>query len=220
MSALSNPVHEPTIHENATAEQRLTDLGIVRTRLDAALDAGDSASRQADKHSPVTAAGTLRWMSTVQMLRLGLASDGWDLNDDRNSPRVISPDGKTAVVAVRGTAGTGLPDGQPKTANPRGNATSRAVQINGQLEFAITALLADMSAEDSDGVQTWFLLYYPGQDNNVRAELSLPVEVSDKGVVQTWHERIILPTRHYGAESLVPLDAGGSDDVDFDVAAV
>lgn len=216
----SEPIHQPAVHEGASAQLRLSELGIAQPRLDAALDAGDSAARQADKYSPVTAAGTYRWMSTVQLLRLGLAADGWAVNDDRNSPRVISPDGRVAVVAVRGTAGTGLSDGQPKTANPRGNATSRAVQINGQLEFAITALLADMSAERLDDVQTWFLLYYPGQDNELRAELSLPVGISEKGVVRAWVERVILPTRNYGADEIVPLDAGGPDDVDFDVAAI
>ncbi|SNS54063.1 hypothetical protein SAMN06309944_0712 [Micrococcales bacterium KH10] len=220
MSSFNDPVHQPVIHEGSAVQQRLAHLGIAQKRLDDALDAGDSAARQADRFSPVTAAGTYRWMSTVQLLRMGLASDGWNLNDDRNSPRIIRADGKVAVIAVRGTSGTGLRDGEPKTANPRGNATSRAVQINGQLEFAVTALLADMSAEKTSDTQTWFLLYFPGQDNELRAELSLPVMINDKGVVGAWTERILLPGRNYGADKVVPLDASGDDDVDFDIAAI
>ncbi|MGW2092070.1 hypothetical protein [Promicromonospora sukumoe] len=217
---MSNPIHEATVREGAAADRRLAELGIARHRLEAALDAGDSAARQADKFSPVTAAGTYRWMSTVQMLRMGLATDGWLVSDDRNSPRIVNESGSVAVVAVRGTAGTGLLEGEPRTANPRGKATSRAVEINVQLEFAITALLADMAAEKNAGVKTWFLLYYRTESGELRAELSLPVEISEKGVVSTWIERIILPTRDFGAESVMPLDAGGNDDVDFVVAAL
>jgi len=38
-------------------------------------------------------------------------------------------------------------------------------------------------------------------------------------MIDAWRERIILPTRTFGAESIVPRDAGGSDDVEFDIAA-
>jgi hypothetical protein len=214
-----NPVHEPLVHQGEAAERRLGQLGIDAERLGAALDAGDVAARQADRFSPVNGAGTLRWMETVRMLRQGLAADGWTPNDDRNSPRTIHPDGVRAVTPVSGTADTGLADGTPKTANPRGKASSRAVQINGQLEFSVTALLADMAAEKTSAIETWFLLYYRAQNDELRAELSLPVRISEKGVIDAWRERIILPTRTFGAELSVPRDAGGGDDVDFDIAA-
>lgn len=207
------------VHQGESAAHRLLQLGVGRDRLDAALDAGDVAARQADRFSPVSGAGTLRWMETVRMLRQGLATDGWVPNDDRNSPRTINPAGTLAVIPVSGTADTGLADGTPKTANPRGKASSRAVQINGQLELSITALLADMAAEKADAIETWFLLYYRAQNDELRAELSLPVRISEKGVIDAWRERIILPTRTFGAELIVPRDAGGSDDVEFDIAA-
>jgi len=214
-----NPIHEPSVHEGDEAVNRLRELGIGRDRLDAALDAGDVAARQADSFSPVTAAGTLRWMETVRMLRQGLAADGWVPNDDRNSPRAINSKGTRAVIPVSGTADTGLADGMPRTANPRGKASSRAVQINGQLEFNVTALLADMAGEKADGIETWYLLYYRGQNDELRAELSRPVSVSEKGRIDTWRERVILPSRTFGAAQMVPRDAGGSDDVEFDIAA-
>jgi hypothetical protein len=220
MSALSNSMQQATVHAGHAAEQRLAELGVARYRLDAAVDAGDTASRQADMFSPPTAAGTYRWMSTVHMLRSGLAADDWILNDDRNSPRIISEDGSTAILACRGTAETGKPDGHPRTAKPRGSATTRAVQINGQLEFdMIAAVLADMAAEKSASIKTWFLLYYPAKNGEVRAELSLPVDFTDNRYVDAWSERIMLPARHFGAEGIAPLDAGGIDDVDFVVEA-
>lgn len=219
MSEQVHPVHEPRVHVGEVAARRLRELGIARDRLDAALDAGDLAARQADRFSPVTGAGTLRWMETVRMLRQGFAADGWAPNDDRGSPRSIDPAGTLAVVPVSGTADAGLSDGSPRTANPRGKASSRAVQTNGQLELDITALLADMAAEKGDAIETWFLLYYRTQDDELRAELSLPVRISEKGVIDAWRERIILPPRTFGAELRVPRDAGGSDDVEFDIPA-
>lgn len=219
MSEQFGIVDGPLVYEGEEAARRLTQLGIVHDRLDDALDAGDVSARQADQFSSVTAAGTLRWHETVRMLRQGLAADGWTLNDVRNSPRVISPTGNVAVVPVSGTADTGRADGSPRTARPRGPASSRAVQINGQLEFDLAALLADMAAETADAVETWFLLYYRAQGDELRAELSLPVRISDKGVVDVWRERIILPGRTFGSELVVPRDAGGGDDVEFDIAA-
>ena len=216
-----DPSHEPIVYEGQDAVRRLADLGLAVEVLNEALDAGDVAARQANRFSPVTAAGTLRWMETVRMLREGLAIHGWDVNDDRNSPRSIAPSGDLALVAVSGTVGTGQPGGTPRTANPRGKASARAVQINGQREFNLnfTAMLADMSAEKTSGLGTWFLLYYRSQDDELRAELSLPVRISERGVVDSWLERIILTPRSFGAEVDLPADAGGSDDVDFDIAA-
>jgi hypothetical protein len=220
MGAEFNPTHEPLVREGTDASRRLSELGVGLARLSAALDAGDQAARQADRFSPVTAAGMLRWLTTVQVLRRGFADDGWEINDDRNSPRVIDPSGKFAIVPVSGTADTGIATGSPKTANPRGVASSRAVHVNGQLEFSVTvALLADMAAEKTDGVQTWFLLYFRSEDDELRAELSLPVRITDKGIVDVWLERIILPAQTFGPEIALPNDAGGDDGVEFAIAA-
>ncbi len=219
MSHAFSPIHEPLVHAGGAVARRLDQLGVDPARLAAALDAGDVAARQADRFSPVTAAGSLRWMETVRMLRQGLAADGWTVNDDRNSPRAIDPGGTVGIIPVSGTADTGLADRTPRTANPRGKASSRAVQINGQLEFSLMALLADLAAAEVDTVETWFLLYYRAQDDELRAELSLPMRISDRGVVDAWRERIILPARTFGAELIVPRDAGGGDDVEFEIAA-
>lgn len=219
MVAEPGPTHEPIVREGNDAFRRLAELGIAGERLFAALDAGDMAARQADRFSPVTAAGMLRWLTTVQELRRGFAADGWELNDDRNSPRVIDPSGKLAIVPVSGTADTGMVFGSPKTANPRGAASSRAVHVNGQLEFSVTvALLADMAAEKTEGVESWFLLYYRSEDDELRSELSLPVRITDRGIVDAWRERILLPARAFGAEVALPSDAGGDDGVEFNIA--
>jgi hypothetical protein len=217
-----SPTHEPVIHAGEAAIRRLQQLGINPDRLFDALDAGDVAARQADVFSPVNAAGMLRWLETVRALRQGLAADGWTTNDDRNSPRIVDPGGAIALLPVSGTVDVGLESGEPKTANARGNTSARAVQVNGQLEFSVTvALLADLAAEKTNALRTWFLLYYRTQSEELRAELSLPVGISDLGVVDAWRERILLPSRQFGAEQeILPRDAGDNDDgIDFSIAA-
>jgi len=216
------PGYDPiltTTHVGGDAFVRLSQLGIASARLDAALDAGDIGARQADRFSPVMAAGTRRWLDTVQVLRSGLAADGWSLDDTRNSPRVISPEGRTAVVAVSGGPGTGIPEADPRTARPRGATSVSAVQVNQQLEFdgVLDAVLADMAAERNASLETWFLLYFRSKTEGLRAELSRPVLITDGGSVRAWAERIILQTRTFDDATILPIDAGGSDDVDFDI---
>lgn len=45
------------------------------------------------------------------------------------------------------------------------------------------------------------------------------MSISDKGIVYAWRERILLPPRTFGADLILPRDAGGNDDVEFDIAA-
>lgn len=220
MSQLDGAHDDTIVYTGVAARARLAELGLVLDVLEAALDSGDVAARQADEFSPVTAAGTYRWMETVHGLREGLASHGWTCSDDRNSPRVIDPTGRVAVLAARGTPDTGLVDGDPKTARPRGGASIRAVQINGQLAFdVVVAQLADLAAERARGVNTWFLLYFRSESDELRAEVSLPVRISDTGFVEKWAERILLEPRSFDAARPLPRDAGGGDDVEFDLAA-
>lgn len=223
MSALSNPIHEPVVRTGQDALARLAELGVDPKHLETALIAGDAAARQADSFAPVTASGTYRWMSTVQVLRSSLAADGWAVTNVRNSARSVSPAGDTAIVAVRGNVDTGVVEGSPRTANPRGKATAMAVHINGGQELALPLLMADAGSAEDTEVRTWFLLYYPTDDGQVRAELSLPVEISEKGMVERWTERLVLAPVDFGARDVVPLDAGDSDDfddLDFTVVAI
>ena len=211
----------PITYTGPDAERRLAELGIHPDRLRAALDAGDIAARQADEFHPVMAAGTFRWHATVGELRRGLAEDGWTSSDPRNSPRVTDLTGTNALVPVRGDADTGVIPGDPRTARPRGTATARSVQINGQLEFDFTPWLADQAGERDTTVKTWFLLYhYSTESNELRAELSLPTHIREKGIVDGWSERIVLPAHAFGPDVAVPRDAGGDTDVEFDIEAI
>lgn len=132
---------------------------------------------------------------------------------------MTNPDGVISVVPMGGSAGTGEREGRPRSARARGEATKRRVQINGQLMLRFdSGWLADMAADRDASTQTWVLLYRR-QEDELRAELSLPTAMTDKGVVHGWHERILLPPRSFGPEIRAPRDADGGEDVEFDVAA-
>ena len=222
MQAAIEPLGTPLVREGDAALSRLDDLGVKLHVVHTALDAGDVALRQATPFHPVNAGGTSRWQETVHMLREGLAGYGWTTNDDRNSPRSIREDGRIAVTTTRGDDATGDPDRIPSTANPRGSASARAVQFNGiqTLFDFIEPQLPDMSAEKTAGVETWVLLYHRTTDGELRSELSLPVEIDNRGKIVGWKERLILPVRGFDAEVATPVSAGPVDDVEFDIIAI
>ena len=92
-----------------------------------------------------------------------------------------------------------------------------------QLEFnldIVGAVLSDMSAERDGDVRTWFLLYYRSETAGLRAEVSLPVRVHDRGVVDKWSDRIILDPLTFDPATVIPQDAGVNDDVEFDIEAI
>jgi hypothetical protein len=208
------------ILEGPEATARLLELGIPPEALDAALDAGDVAARQADEFSPVMAAGMLRWLETVRMLRQRLAAEGWSWSDHQNSPRALSPSGSIAVAALTGTAGTGLRVGRPRASHPRGAVSARAVQLNGQLGLDLgPELSAGQERARKAEPSTYHLLYHRAQDDELRAELSLFDAMTAQGVLINPRERILLPPRRFGAPEVLPRDAGGSDEVEFDIAS-
>lgn len=205
MSAVPDGQPDPTpVRDGAETLRRLEELGLALPPLEASLLAGDVSARNAGPFHPVNAAGTLRWLDTVESLRRQLADNdyGWKADDVRNSPRTVSPDGRTAIMVAGGNRHTGRDeDGvDPQTARARGESTRRAVQINGQLALPL-GVLADASAERRAGVNTWVLLYHRSDNpQQLRAELSLPVDITAKGFVTGWRERLLLPDQDFGPD--------------------
>jgi hypothetical protein len=218
---------QPSGHgaEPTALDRRLGAVGVPFEALDRAIRRGEEIARQATPLHPVMAAGTYRWMETVAVLRTELAGLGWKPNDVRNSPRIVSPDKTKAVMVTAGNFRTGLEgDPQPRSARPKGPATRRSIQVNGQLAFQWPGL-EDLAGEAAQGVETWALLYFrrnpsDGEEGFIRAELSLPVEVNEQGSVLGWRDRIILPQIDLGPTVIVSDgdDEDGTDGVaDFDV---
>lgn len=218
MSADHDGFRNAPVRAGAEADARLAELGLRVNLLHTALEAGHVSASQATRFHPVMAAGSLRWFDTVGRLRELLAELGWEADDVRNSPRIVSPDGRIALLVVRGDRNTAVSDRDPQTARARGRATVRAVTINGQLELPLDLqVLADASAERRSGVETWILLHRPTEGGEVRAELSLPVTVDETGFVTGWSERILLPPLTFGPEVAPTRDIGDDGQGDGDV---
>lgn len=101
----------------------------------------------------------------------------------------MSPNRDRAVVTALGDKNTGRPDVLPSTKYDKGVMVIEAVDANVQLT------LFDLPEPDDEGlpssVTTWVLLYHIAEDE-IRFELSLPVETAG-GYISGWRERLIFP---------------------------
>lgn len=141
--------------------------------------------------------GIAAWMEAVAALRETTMPQGWTRSDDRNYALVVSPDGTMAINVATGDPGTGRPDANPSNKAPKGVSTADAVSVNqAQLELPLPVPELPPVRGD-DGSLTWFLLLHRASDE-IRCELSLPLEMSPDGRITRWQERIIL--------SAIPLD--------------
>ena len=207
-----------TVRQGEDCVRRLKELGISQEKVQLALRAGDQAARQADKFSPKTAAGLQRWTNTVQELRRGLAIDGWECDDPKNSPRIVSADGKVSLAVVTGDSCTGVRDQTPQNAHALGSMmedsilNSDAKQVVGQQTIDVIDDFATKVLET--GPTTWLLMYKRTAAFGLRAEISRPALVHDR-FIHSWKERLIMEEELFFDED-VPLDAD-TDDVYFEI---
>ncbi|WP_242884078.1 hypothetical protein [Actinomadura litoris] len=203
------------------AEERLSELGIPLRHLTRALEAGDAESRTWTEAAPKNVPGITRWGRTNEYLRIGEDWAGVGYENPGGVPMTISPDGSFRLVATTGDEFTGVddPKHQPSTRYAKGSATRRAIECNGQtsigeLDEEIGELLE--GALSSESLPTWILLYRVTLEG-IWAELSFPRDISEKGFIEGWTERIILPRVEFDT---APIDtsSGHEDGGSFDVA--
>jgi len=220
----SQQTAEPTgqIYEGTDAEERLQQLGLTVDLLHNALKAGDNASRQATEFHPVTAAGLLRWLDTIESLRRNLTDEGWESIDVRNAPRIVSPDGTTILTVAGGNQAVGHPELELQFARERGGTTIRAVEINFYLQDELPfPPLADMSGEKNPAGSTWFLMYHRSSTTDeLFSELARPTHMTEGGLAKQWGERIILPTIDFGGVHILPSLTDEEAGIDFNVEAI
>lgn len=207
-----------TVQQGESCLRRLRELGSGIDRVQHALRAGDQAARQADEFSPKTAAGLQRWTNTIQELRRGLATDGWECEDPKNSPRLVRADKAVSLAVVTGDKHTGVPEHFPKNAHPLGSTMVDAIrhndskQVAGQQPIEVVDSFAKGILELNS--ITWVLLYRRTAKFGLRAEISYPALTRDR-VITDWKERLILPEEKFIEEN-TPLDAD-TDDVYFEI---
>ena len=172
-----------------TGPARLVQLGLSAADFEFVLAGADAEARTWTALAPPVMAGMARWGKTNELLRVRLLPRGWTHDDPRNMPKTISPAGDFAIVAATGDGATGRPDVTARNLYARGVETVRAVGRGDQLAFDYPGL-APPAADD---VAIWLLLYHPAGDE-IRAELSRPHSISPAGFVDSWAERILLPS--------------------------
>ncbi|HEV2619230.1 MAG TPA: hypothetical protein VGU23_04755 [Acidobacteriaceae bacterium] len=154
--------------------------------------------------------GIAAWMEAVAALREATMPHGWTRSDDRNYALVISPDGRTAINVASGDFGTGQKDANPSNRAPKGTSTTDAIAINQvQLELPLP-MPTVLRGGGEQGPLTWFLLLHRSSEE-LRSELSLPLEISSDGRITRWQERIVLSAIPLDGESIEIFGPQGPD---------
>lgn len=205
---------QPLEHRDAEAAAgRLVLLGLTLDDLDFVLRGADAEARMWGPAAPPIMAGLARWGKTAELLRLRLLPRGWTDDNPKGLPRTISPDRDIAIVPTAGDGGTGAPGANPSNRHPKGIETMKAVERNIQLAFDLPGLVDDPDFVIDGGTEpgeTWLLLYYI-DENEIRAELSLPAGITAGGYVSEWQERILLPAVDLTSAAADRLGIAGTD---------
>lgn len=180
------------------AGRRLSDLGLTADDLRFALAASVADVRTCTDLDAPGMPGYMFWSRCNRYLRERLVPAGWQPASRDHILRVVHPEGRFAITATSAAGGVGVEDAWVSTKNPKGPATAKVVERNGQL--ALFGMDAGPSLE-LDDITTWYLLY-KNDKSGLSAELALPVRMSGK-FVDVWNERIFF--------DMPPMDGPGFD---------
>ncbi len=192
-------------------EAALARLGLAVAPLAAAVSRGHLAAISRTSNDAPNAAGFYQWNETLRTLREELASFEFTRSNNRGYSTALRADKRMAIAVSSGDEGTGLPKANPSTKQVKGPCTVAAVSSNAaQLElFPALVLMAPPASIDADCL-TWILLFRAAT-SELRAELSLPVNMDDTGQIRAWRERIILPSQPLDATFNIPEPDFGPD---------
>lgn len=168
---------------------RLAELGLTVSIVERVVRRADAEVAMCTELDPPIMEGMTRWGKTSRFLREELIPRGWTYDNPRNLARTVHPSGEFAIVASTGDELTGLtiPGHLPTTRYRKGEAITRAVELNEQLAFDF----GDGWSEGPGALRTWILLFHV-DEHEFRTELSLPSHIED-GLITRWTERVILP---------------------------
>jgi hypothetical protein len=177
------------------ARNRLAELGLAEEILSTAIKRGQAEARsRTDNHPPMYRYLT-PWGETTCALREGLLPKGWTRSDEGNLPFTVNPDGTLAIIVSTGDQNTGNKDASPCTKCTKGPRTIDAVESNERQAslFPIHLTPADIKKMQETGRRiTWILMFHRDPNTQeLRFELSRPINMNEEGQVAGWYERII-----------------------------
>lgn len=199
---------------------RLAELGLTQSMLDAILKHALQHALDCTDIDVQGAPGSMMYLFGNRAVRGRLAPLGWRKDQSQNYETTVHPDGTHAIAVTAGDRNTGLPDVTPSTKRDRGPVTRNAVETNQQISMfellGEDAAVRFMRPLPAPRRHTWLLLHYLDRRNNMlRAELSIPLEMTSDGYVQKWEERIILGEIPFSPHPLE--DWGGPDGPEYDI---
>ena len=174
--------------ESRAAASPFFKQGLTDDLLRAAVEAGDAARngcRATDPDDyPARTAHTVAYRYLCDHLR----SRGWHSAKVRGQVRLVTPDGRHALVFASGDEITGLRLGsQPRTRSAKGEVTTNAIRLN------LNLFLFGWDDAGPDDAEIWFVLvaWIDGEKPEVRFELSRPVAQQSSGVIHVWDARVM-----------------------------
>lgn len=189
--------------EPSSVRSRLAQLGLTEAPLLQSVIASYIAKANCTENHPPLYPPIAAWSEAVRKLRDALKPDGWTRFNDQNSPKTVSPDGTVSIIVSTGNDATGNDKVSPATTSSKGPITADAIEVNKSLQLFLPGMELPVELLDEDEqISTWILLVHHAK-NELRAELSLPLDVGTDGRVSVWQERIILSAQPLDAEPVV-----------------
>jgi hypothetical protein len=176
----------------------------------------------ATPYHPSNAAGLLLYLELVQSLRQELVPVGWE-TDDVSLALTLNEELGIAIAVRSGDVHTGEPKRIPSFKYPESTTMHNAIGSNARqlgLFDGIPSLEAFAAPKrvDFDRFQTWWLLHHVDVGRSeMRAELSLPINIGANGEANEWKLRIILDSIPFDEEPRIDPAGGDPGSTDFDV---
>ncbi|MEV0774977.1 hypothetical protein [Streptomyces sp. NPDC050428] len=205
--------------EDSRARNRLAGLGLSIEEIETVLRRAEAERNFCTPFDPLSLPGNIFWGRTVRFLREAYVPKGWRSASPSNVSLLISPTDDFAVTASSGSKEAGFAALTPSTRYPKGSAVIRRVETNRQLTLPGYEVETEPQ-EVGDGIPTWFLLYqHVNMETGTRvyAELSLPNNTGSRGKIDSWHERIILPSIDFEGVTPFPNEDDGEGGIDIPI---
>lgn len=200
--------------------QVLTLMGLTLDDLHSAIEAGEVDRDSCNANNPPTDAGSRAHGTTVRVLRERKIPDGWAACNTRNFATVVSPSRDMEIAVASGDDKTADPECEPKTKNKKGELVAIGIERN-RLQYQLPIELPRAErTKTRDAATIWILLRYRVEGTDiVRSELSVPFEMGDRGRVEKWGTRVILPELDLGNRggTRAELDEQGEESIDIPV---
>lgn len=183
-------VDGPIVHEGLSAKYRLESMGLDLDKMLEVVRRGESARADATLNDPDNAAMIDAYRYRVRALRDLFGPEHWRRFKENGLELLVKADGQTAVMTKGGDEAVGLASGHPQPKSEIGDGA--AATITGTLPLFGVEWLQAQDQVRPEAREIWMLLVH-ATPATVRAELSLGSELSERGRVARWFERIILP---------------------------